>query len=278
MLNLSIGRRIKRIGLCFTDLMDMVLRDENKLAGNFLIQFILIVMCIVFVCCAKNLLKQARGVWAKTWLVLMILILPIGINIIYPMTSSETIIHAIMRYSVVLLWIIALWCVEVVKVQEQWKILLYKRIVIICTLVSIVFYAYYSNSGYTKVHFLQEQTTSYYTTMITRIKSCEGYKDELPVVYIGTGKLDDATLTQNTDYLIDVSLYSWDLVDWVNDVVFTEYMKYQCGFSPKLIYQNEIEEWEEIDKMPTYPDDGSIRIINEMVVVKFAEREIDNLN
>ena len=46
-------------------------------------------------------------------------------------------------------------------------------------------------------------------------------------------------------------------------------MKQWTGYSPIVIDAAPFSELDEVKEMPSYPDDGSITIINKTVVVKF---------
>lgn len=48
-------------------------------------------------------------------------------------------------------------------------------------------------------------------------------------------------------------------------------MRQWCGYNPTTLPQIEYQGLEEVQNMPTYPSDGSIKIIGGAVVVKFAE-------
>lgn len=43
------------------------------------------------------------------------------------------------------------------------------------------------------------------------------------------------------------------------------------GFNPVTIDQTEFENSPIVKNMPCYPDDGSIKVINNVVVVKFSD-------
>ncbi len=48
-------------------------------------------------------------------------------------------------------------------------------------------------------------------------------------------------------------------------------MKNWCGYDPVTLDETEFLERDEIKQMPCYPDYGSIRVIDETVVIKFAD-------
>ena len=44
-----------------------------------------------------------------------------------------------------------------------------------------------------------------------------------------------------------------------------------CGFQPEFADGRAAADWPEVQAMPCYPDDGSIRVIRDTVVVKFQD-------
>ncbi|MBP3604438.1 MAG: glucosyltransferase domain-containing protein [Lachnospiraceae bacterium] len=272
MMDLSIATRIRRMRYCYSDMIKMLHEDIVGLTNNFVIRLLVIIILATLICAVAYYFTRITHIGLKAIYIGLFIALPIGINLVYPMTSPETEPHAIMRYSLVCIWIAASFFVGRIKIDSWQKKCIHYAVLISC-LGSILFYAYYDNAAYLKANFMQEQTSSYYTTLITQIKSCDGYKDELPVVYIGKGKIEDLTLSKNDKYDIDLTLFNCDLNEWINDFAYVAYMEHHNGFAPEIIKPEEITEWEEIDKMPIYPDDGSIKVINNKVVVKFAERE-----
>lgn len=277
MMELAIKDRLKRVSLCYTDFLKMFYGDVYGLTGNVIIHIFLICIVMLVIVLVINKLLQINKIFNKITYILLILALPIGINLIYPMTTDETDISTLVRYSLVWIWIISLLFVQLCdkegKENIAWKKLI-SKLIIVCCAGSVLYYAYLDNSAYVKVNFIQEQTTSYFTTLITRIKSCDEYKDELPVLYVGKWEINDLTLTvQNEKYHnMELTLFSYDLNDWVNDNSFQSYMSWHCGFAPGIVNPDDVDDWEKIDEMPTYPDYGSIKVIDGMVVVKFAER------
>ena len=105
----------------------------------------------------------------------------------------------------------------------------------------------YSNILYLKADVMQTQMISYYTTLITRIESIEGYTEDAQVVYIGEYDKHDKNLVGISEYFDDL-----DLATYKGEPIFND------GNA-------------EVASMPCYPDQGSIRCINGKIVVKFAD-------
>lgn len=129
-------------------------------------------------------------------------------------------------------------------------------------------YSRFSNACYLKATLKQQENISYFTTLITRIKSTKGYDDKYPVVYIGNS-ISDCTITELGEFRsIEAYPYQTDFLS-VNAFSWKDTMRLWCGFSPLEGDERIFTANEEVDKMPCYPDDGSIMIIDGTVVVKF---------
>ena len=113
---------------------------------------------------------------------------------------------------------------------------------------------------------------SYFQTMVTQIKSVEGYSDDLPLALVGNEITDE---TNNMGSLVggtfglggksesNISAYS-------RNQIITKYL----GFAPRFCGYEEIValmDNEEVQQMPSYPDDGSIKIVDGVIVVKLME-------
>ena len=48
------------------------------------------------------------------------------------------------------------------------------------------------------------------------------------------------------------------------------FIKYYCGFNAQYVSADEVSK-DKINEMPIYPKDGSIQMIDDVVVVKLAE-------
>ena len=67
-----------------------------------------------------------------------------------------------------------------------------------------------------------------------------------------------------------MSGYDADIQDYVNNWAWEAFLKRWCGFGPSKVYVTDsLEKLPEVQDMPHYPEDGSIRVIQDTVVVKF---------
>lgn len=191
-------------------------------------------------------------------------LLPLAVHFIYVMCDVED-IHPLMVYGEVMFFVYFLWLGEhTVLPCIRWKKLPYRATVAMLA-AAVILYARYDNAYYLRVQMEQRQTENYYNTLTTQIKSTEGYQDTLRVVYIHNEELSDETVKPIEGFApITMGPH---LTPGSN--VWTEYMHYWCGFSPELADPADFENLPQVQQMPRYPDDGSIQIINDTVVVKF---------
>ncbi len=202
----------------------------------------------------------------------LLLCIPVSINFMrFFMNNRE--MDALIMYAYVLVFVMA---IAFLGAYETWsghecfycfklKLL---RTMYVLVIASIVWqYTIQINRFYVGMDLIKSEAVSYYTTMITQIKSVEGYQSDLPVCLIGT-RSQDQSLTTFDPFTADVrgrlSLYSF-----AGMYSRQRFMSMYCGYAP-VWHQNidEVNGLPQVQEMPCYPDDGSIRILNDMIVIK----------
>lgn len=136
--------------------------------------------------------------------------------------------------------------------------------------VSGVMYVRYDNQCYMKTAFQQQEAISWNTTLVTRIESAPGFRDELPVAFVNRKNMQDRNLynLEELDFL-SLGTYDANIREYLNDWAWDSFLARWCGFEPKTVKPEKVEDWPEVREMPCYPDDGSIRVVRDVVVVKF---------
>ncbi|MCM1474475.1 MAG: hypothetical protein NC040_10470, partial [Muribaculaceae bacterium] len=127
--------------------------------------------------------------------------------------------------------------------------------------------------NYLKAEFQQQRIISYFTIMITQIKSLKGYQDEMPVCYINPKYKKDLMLKELSGFESLYVLPYQGAKKGVNNYEWGRFMHNWCAFSPEVVDEEDFIDLPEVIDMPYYPDDGSIKIINDTVVVKFGPVE-----
>lgn len=229
-----------------------------------------VILIFAFILIIRNLIYIYNTNRIQALLYLMIWCLfPLAVNLVC--LYGAGIVYSNMKYAQVMVFIMLIYLCEnaLETLGSKEMKMITRRVWIGVFIVSLYFYARLSNKCYLKANLQQSETISWFNTLITQIKSTEGYDDEYRIAYINKGKIDDKTAYQETP-VTDLMLTPYSNTNLYNNYAFIQYMKVWCGF-----YQLEVDDYAVFEndlrilQMPSYPDSGSIKVIDNVVVVKF---------
>lgn len=205
-------------------------------------------------------------------LTLAVLMLPVAFNFIFIMCAADT-VYTLMLYGQVMVFVYLMWLLD----NSVFSICNLTRAVYGIGAVMLLFisvsYCRYANINYLKGEYQQQRMISYFTVLITQIKSTPGYRDELPVVYINPKENKDTVVKELNNFELFNAPPYYGIYEGINDLFWIYFMNDWCAFSPELADEEDFKDLPEVIEMPYYPDDGSIQIINDTVVVKFGPVE-----
>lgn len=277
---ISLRELLGRIFSTYRAFFQMLTGNYFGMTGNVWIRLAIIILLLAATYLlikrsVQMLKKKEYTVCALMWF--FSLLFPIGIHSIYIMVEEQY-LYTLMIYADVLLFIFPLILCEKNIEMDKKKGIVSKSIGIVNWLVTLVvafsgiFYIYQDNAAYLEAELSLCAAKSYYTTLITQIKSLEGYQEEMEVVLIGENH--DKTIYEiRREFFQDVEIggiYETDRV--VRGIDRGRFMKYYCGYDQKITDDTSGLEWEEWQDMPDYPNDGSIKIIGDKIIVKFGEQ------
>lgn len=203
-------------------------------------------------------------------------LMPVGIGIVYLMNAGY--VHTLMVYPMCMIPLVFLaqcegWSALISPGKQPAQKTLHTlgRWVCVC-LVAVLAgrYVQQANEVYLCLQINHSRRVSYWTTVVTQIRSLPGYDQWLPVVFINESGWDRSTPGV------------WDSEDF-NDLVGVrmpmqvyanqQFLDLYVGFSTEFLDPAEYTGLPEVQAMPPYPADGSIRMVehNEVlaIVVKF---------
>lgn len=183
--------------------------------------------------------------------------------------TPNAFVHTLMLYANIMLYVYCVWLLQYILRNKAGITCNVYRVSAFFMGLMVLMNVYFANECYLKAEILQQQTISEMTVLITRIKSVEHYKDDMPVSIILTDE-SDSTRTDNSVFDdIVIKPFGLRLNDpFSSDRNLINCLSIWCGFSPEYVDAESFENMKEVEEMPVYPDDGSIRIINNTVVVK----------
>lgn len=220
---------------------------------------------------------QKRESWQKNVLIVLgMLLFPISVFLVYIM-APEAYVYPLMVYSAVFIIVFMLLLIEsccMIYEKYNYRQAAVQWIAAGVSSVLLFFYIWYGNGNYMSMEYTKYHDLAYYETMITQIKSLEGFTDELPVAVLGRDIEDE---TSNMEDLCDDVFHMdgkstsningpWNLY------LITKYLGYApefCGYEENVAWM----EKPEVIAMPSYPNDGAIQIIDGTIIVKISDFE-----
>lgn len=213
------------------------------------------------------------GIYSKKTMIIMVtavlyMFFPLTVNLIYLMAPNSY-VYSIMMYSMV-----AVYIAVILLLQLSYKILINKKRLNrliqwsgTFSLILIIFLqCQFNNVQYLAMNMQYEQAHSYMTTLVSQIKSVEGYNTSMNLVFIGE-RFEDSSFYTNDDFKeYNMGGRGQELV---NIYCQEDFFKRFIGYTqPQDTNWKPWSQLDEVKAMPTYPDDGSIKVINNTIVIK----------
>lgn len=246
----------------------------------FLLTGVATILLVVFII-IKRKLKTGHIVL----LALLAVVFPLAGNIVYVMVPNAP-VHVLMLFGMIGILLAPLALVEysiaLTTKQAAAKAPIWQRNatalccwVIVGTLALTSFsYTIFSNEAYLKMNMTYEQTYSFSTRLLSSIEGVDGYDAGKTVVFIGRA-LDNVPHppTPELDRIVLAGVA--DMPEMVNSYTYGYYLRRFHGAS-NIIHTSgsdsakQYEGSNEVADMPSYPTDGSIKVIGDNIVVKFS--------
>lgn len=267
--------RTKYAFLYFLRPLDLRGGIENSMFPMRLKALYYLIMILSSLLVAWNLLLKGREkkFLQGAFFLAGILALPIAANFIFVMCHPKS-VHSLMLYGEVTLFLFAIWIFDRMREYVRFpKPTL--AISLSAFLLILACYCYYDNICYLKLDLVQTRVISYCTTLVSQIKGTKGYKDEYPVAYIEPNKIQDKNIVDFVELQKINITPLYETSDFLRISHMTGFLNTWCAFQPVQADAESFQELPEVKAMPCYPDEGSIKVINETVIVKFGNSDGD---
>jgi len=201
-------------------------------------------------------------------LVLLIAMLPLCFNMMYVIGANA--VHTVMLYGQCMLYVYLI-CVMMHAIRKGTRLGIgCYRLTAMALLILVGMNIFFDNGCYMKAELMLQQSINSMNVLVARIKMLDGYSDDMRVCIVPLGE-QDATTEKNAR-LQDFSVMPWNKLTLYGNKLAVNNAKAilskWCGFTPKYVSYAKFGHKKAIKKMPSYPDDGSIEIIDGTVVVR----------
>ena len=276
---ITITQLISALKSCYTSFFDLGFSDVMGISYNRTVRRLIKVVWILFAAGIGAYLVLKKKEYLNKVIVLCgILVFPVAMFLIY-VIAPNSYCYKLMSYSVVfffvffLLWLDA--CFRNLKLHAPVKSIT-NWVSALLTAALVIVFVWYANGNYMALEYTKYHDFSYVQTLITKIRSVEDYSQDKPVIVVGT-QINDSTNGMGS--LIGDTFTVGGKADTnlgYNSLLYL--MSDYLGFSPYYGTYEEIQNWmqrEVVREMPSYPADGSIQVIDDTIIVKLSDYEIN---
>ena len=211
-------------------------------------------------------------------LLFLIVILPICFGVIEIMIPDVD-IHILMACSMIFIIPIFFKILEMLPKTNITKAI--KYIVVISTIIISWNYIWQDNASYLAIKLMQNQTENTALRIVDRIENLDNFNEDMPVLIVGNLK-DNNYLSRENTGLETKKIFdrTWGFISneptvWEDNQDSWNKMFYEyVGVNLKLVGKDDcknILETEEYKTMANFPDEDSIKIIENTVVVKISD-------
>ena len=224
---------------------------------------------VALLCCGFALTMRMRGrlVADRLMLLLLLVMYPLSVNFMWSVSALERATKPLVQVGFVSIYVFMAVVLENID-KREWVSGVVKTALCCIVLINVRF----SNVTAMRTKLLFDHTFSFYTTLVTQIKS-SGMLDAQSKLAI-CGETDQFLFDMRRKY----PNYTSYAGKGVNNYSKQSFIKFYLGFDiPQVSLEEKMElvNTEEFQAMPIYPYEGSIRKFGDVIVVKFSHKVKD---
>ena len=193
---------------------------------------------------------------------------PLAVNFIYVVCNQED-VYNLMLFGQLAPFLLLL-CLLDRQTSPKKPVFWVQRASAGLLLVFCLFCARVDNAVYTRGQLIQTRSISYFTSLVTAIRSAPGYTGSTPVAFVGDPSYAmDPTFHSIEGFgALSMAPLPYDASPFSIGYSWQDFLTLWCGFTPPYADGEDFADLPEVQAMPGYPDNGSVRMVAGTVVVK----------
>ena len=194
---------------------------------------------------------------------------PLAVNFIYVVCNQED-VYNLMLFGQMAPFLLLLSLIDGLAVSKVRILSLARKAALALLLIFCLFCVRVDNAVYIRGQLIQTRSISYFTTLVTTIKSTPGYTGSTPVAFVGdTSYAMDPTFRSIEGFgALSIAPLPYDASPFSIGYSWQDFLTLWCGFTPTYVDGEDFAGLPEVQEMPGYPDAGSVRMVDGTVVVK----------
>lgn len=248
-----------------------------------------ICVCVLAVVLGVYLLvatKMYRKVWETALFGLVAFFMPLAVAFVYFM-APEVDYSMLMLYAYVLIYVtvVMLWekALEYWSTQERKKSLTITAQICSVLVVAVMALSCYSNylitnKAYFRMELAKDRVTAYLNRILANVEATEGYENGDQLAILGNFYYKDNPSPVEMDIIDSEPLREMSGVALENGLITPgvrdNFIRFYVGFNITELddkRKGELMDTQQYQNMPVYPEEGSIRLIDDVWVVKLSE-------
>lgn len=242
--------------------------DVFPAVSSVLYQVFVCAGLLLFGICTVRTFRKSAAAGVIT--LILGLLVPFCVNFIFIMVDRYN-CYAMMVYSEAIGFVFFVWMFEkVIRLASPVFKKITQTAVVFGMIVMVFVFCRYDNACYIRAEMLQTQNIRYYASLVTRMQSTTGYDPGMRVAYIGTPYLVrwDPNVPERSE-LDYINTDPYKRLSQTIDGPWRNFMEYWFDFKPREVDISTVIDLPEVAEMPQYPAEGSIKVIDDILVVKF---------
>lgn len=240
----------------------------------YIIIFAIMLISVIYIIVKNKIYQKVPNILLT---IILIICLPICFGII-EITAPSVDIHILMACSMICIFPIFFKILEIMPKENISKICKYT--VVLCSLIIAWNYTWQDNASYISIKTMQNQAEATANRLVMQVEQISGYTPETPVLI--TGGLEKNSYFDRKNISIEnkkIFDRSWGFISsnptvWLGNQESWKKLIYEyIGANLNIVNQSdypEIIESEEYKNMKKYPEEGSIKIIDNIIVIKIS--------
>lgn len=195
-----------------------------------------------------------------------LLLLPAAANAI-TLLSGNSVLYTRMCFGLIAVFYLPILLLERLSFRKPLRRNIALAAVTLLVLSSAANYAWQSNGNYQAVYYANRKAENYFTTMFTRIRSLEGYRDDMDIKLVGQTITDEKFYDNYYGTPFHYGART-EAADQINEYSRLNFLANYHGISIHYASEVDLARYaEEFSAMPSYPDSGCMKIIDDTVFV-----------
>ncbi len=268
---------------CYSNFYRLPFEDYCGITSTPVLRFCVLILAIAAVGSLILLwrLKKEKTSKIMFCILLCLVIFPAAVNGIEILCFNAGYIYVLMVYGTVFIFLLPLLLLNLaenafLKSEQVWSSIkgkvfrLAKNMVVVVMIAVFISYAYLANVNYTALFYMNQQTTNYLSELVTQIKSVEGYQTSYQVAFIGD-TIQDPSFGNPWE---SVPKYAGNPNSLINEYSRDYYIINYLGswYEPANQWKTQaLKEHDIVKQMPCYPNSGSIKVLDNTIVVKLSD-------